>query len=456
MTSNNSKLNGTGGISNLTIQLPKKNKYSISIYSNPYNINIPFINQPKKQNVSTMYKATSDKIQNINPQKKKNEYKLTLTNLFHILQTTTAPFNKCINQSYQTKLSTQKNQNKKTVIPAKITNNNNNRSKNYSISITKRKNTLDAHQHQKHNKEDAFNEIEKKIAVLKKQARKNRIERKSLAYSNNINNSNNNLDINNVPKKIIKKNSFSISINPLQNITRSTRNNNSTNCSINAFSKHISNIFHHERATSFSYRDIPLCRKISKKDNSKENNINNIKKDIIKKKNTNIPKNVIQVGKEKINNKIIKIKKKGIIPCFHNTRKRPPFKEQTTTSLSKNQTRKQINRPDSSLSKVKTTDATSHTSLNKDSYCVSNNNININKHLFSVNNSLFDDSYESIENDSFNDINTIVRKIHFEDVDLHHNENDIFAVNNEGKLRTEYNKYFDNKFMAKISMKNYL
>ena len=46
MTSNNSKLNGTGGTSNLAFQLPKKNKYSISIYSNPYNINIPFINQP--------------------------------------------------------------------------------------------------------------------------------------------------------------------------------------------------------------------------------------------------------------------------------------------------------------------------------------------------------------------------------------------------------------------------
>ena len=165
---------------------------------------------------------------------------------------------------------------------------------------------------------------------------------------------------------------------------------------------------------------------------------------------------MIQIGKEKLNNKIIKIKKKGIIPCFHNTRKRPPSKEQTTTSLSKNQTRKQIKRPDSSLSKVKTTDATSHTSLNKDSYCVSNNNININKHLFSVNNSLFDDSYESFENDSFNDINTIVRRIYFEDVDLHSNEEDIFAVNNEGKLREKYNKYFDNKFTEKISIKNYM
>jgi hypothetical protein len=82
--------------------------------------------------------------------------------------------------------------------------------------------------------------------------------------------------------------------------------------------------------------------------------------------------------------------------------------------------------------------------------------MNINKHLFSFNNSLFDDSFESIENDSFNDINTIVRRIYFENVDLHHNEDDIFAVNNEGKIRTEYNKYFDNKFMEKILMKNYM
>ena len=274
MNTSNPKLNVPSCVTNFALQLPKKNKYSISIYTNPYNINIPFINQPKKQNVSTMYKLTSDKIQNINPQKKKPQHKLTFSNILNIPQTTTAPFNKCINQTHQTNYFTQKNQQKQPTLPAKIPHtkaNNNSHIKNYSISITKRKHTLDAQHHRRYKEEGLFFEIEKKIAILKKHSHKK--------TKTNINNNNNNNH-----KKTNKKNSFSISINPLQNITRSTRNNNSTNCSINAFSKHISNIFHHERATSFSYRDIPLCRKISKKDNSKENNIINIKKDIIKKR----------------------------------------------------------------------------------------------------------------------------------------------------------------------------
>ena len=450
MNTSNPKLNAPSCVTNFALQLPKKNKYSISIYTNPYNINIPFINQPKKQNVSTMYKLTSDKIQNINPQKKKPQHKLTFSNILNIPQTTTAPFNKCINQTHQTNYFTQKNHQKQPTLPAKIPHtkaNNNSHIKNYSISITKRKHTLDAQHHRRYKEEGLFFEIEKKIAILKKHSHKK--------TKTNINNNNNNNNNNN-HKKTNKKNSFSISINPLNNNTNNnnkniitTRNVNMNKCNTNMF-KYKNNSLHHERAISFSYRDIPH-----------NNNNNNIKrKQHIKQHIINIPN---KINKETINNKILHIQKKGIIPCYHtnhNIIKRPQSKEQKVSSISKKLINKQNKqqRPDSSLSKVKTTDATPYTTLNVDSYCMYNNNNKYNVHKRKnesfVNNSLFDISDDcSGINDSFNDINSIVKRISFSDIDLNGIEEDLFSINKEGIIRYDYNKEFDERFMKQINMK---
>ena len=98
--------------------------------------------------------------------------------------------------------------------------------------------------------------------------------------------------------------------------------------------------------------------------------------------------------------------KKSIIPFKQNLQKRITNKDK----LISKETR-QIKRPDSSSSKIKTTDATPHTTLQKDSY------ISHHKSISSFENSLFNYSNESNgEEDEFNDINSIVRKINFDKI----------------------------------------
>ena len=91
----------------------KNKKYSISIYSNPYNINFPFETNKINQNgVSTMYKMTSDKIQNLNPNTTKEKNKITISNLLSMLHSTDSQLNQPINLSlrnnFQCKNSTMK------------------------------------------------------------------------------------------------------------------------------------------------------------------------------------------------------------------------------------------------------------------------------------------------------------------------------------------------------------
>ena len=79
--------------------LTKKNKYSISIYSNPYNVSIPFINKPKHSNISSIYKKIASKAILDNSKTKKHEHKLTMTNIINILRTTSTNVNNKTNQT---------------------------------------------------------------------------------------------------------------------------------------------------------------------------------------------------------------------------------------------------------------------------------------------------------------------------------------------------------------------
>ena len=79
--------------------LTKKNKYSISIYSNPYNVSIPFINKPKQSNISSIYKKIASKAILDNSKTKKHEHKLTMTNIINILRTTSTNVNNKTNQT---------------------------------------------------------------------------------------------------------------------------------------------------------------------------------------------------------------------------------------------------------------------------------------------------------------------------------------------------------------------
>lgn len=350
--------------------LIKKNKYSISIYSNPFNINVPYLNKPKQSNITSIYKNAGEKISNINPKNKKHEHKLTISNILNILHTTTSTINKKPNQSLLPKKPSFKVHCKPSQIPAKTSQQNNStlHGKNYSISISRRKvkNELGL-------KEDFFSDIEKKIAQMKKN----------------------------------KKYSFSIALN--NNLTKSTRNANNQTKKI-----------HHERATSFSFRGIPVNKTTTVVTQNGTRNLS-----INSKKNQKIKEQI-----NKISNKVVKIKK-SIIPFKQNLQKRITNKDK---SISK-ETR-QIKRPDSSSSKIKTTDATPHTTLQKDSY------ISHHKSISSFENSLFNYSNESNgEEDEFNDINSIVRKINFDNKAI--DPNNIFMSNKNYDI---FSKNFDEKF----------
>lgn len=336
-----------------------KKKFSISIYSNPYNVNAPFVSKPKQTGLSSVYKMTGEKISNLNNHTKKHEHKLTLTNIMNILHTTTSMINKKNNQSLINKKNGIKISSRQNENPAKksMKTNSTLHSKNYSISISKRKikNVLGV-------KEDFFGDIEKKI------------------------------------KEIRKKNNSNV------NNTKSTRNPNQSTLS------------HHERATSFSYRNVP----ITKETRPTSTNKNKIYKSI-GKKNTKVNQDT------KPSNKIIKIKKKNILPIKTNQ-----IKRFNTNNIIHKPVLTRAKRPDISSSKIKTTDATPHTTLQKENSIIENS-------LFNISNEFTE------EEDAFNDINSIVRRIDFDN-----NEKglDIFAIN-DNKTYENFNEMFITKFEQK-------
>lgn len=79
--------------------LTKKNKYSISIYSNPYNVSIPFLNKPKQSKISSVYQKIATKAILDNSKTKKHEHKLTMTNIINLLRTTSTNINNKTNQT---------------------------------------------------------------------------------------------------------------------------------------------------------------------------------------------------------------------------------------------------------------------------------------------------------------------------------------------------------------------
>ena len=342
----------------LNMNALSKKKISISIYSNPYNVNAPFVSKPKQTGLSSVYKMTGEKISNLNNRTKKHDHKLTLTNIMNILHTTTSTINKKNNQSLMNKKNGVKISSRQNENPAKnsMRTNSTFHSKNYSISISKRKikNVLGV-------KEDFFGDIEKKI------------------------------------KEIRRKNNNSNVFN-----NKSTRNPNQ------------SALTHHERATSFSYRNVP----ITKETRPTSTNSKNIIYKSIGKKNTKVNQN------SKPSNKIVKIKRKNILPIKTNQ-----IKRFNTNNIIHKPVLTRSKRPDISSSKIKTTDATPHTTLQKENSIIENS-------LFNISNEFTE------EEDEFNDINAIVRKI-----DFNNNEEtlDIFSID-DNKSYDNYSKMFITKF----------
>ena len=78
----------------------KNKKFSISIYSNPFNVNFPYeSNKITQNNISSMYKITSEKIQNLNPNITNIQNKKTISNLLSILHSKDSHINQVTNFS---------------------------------------------------------------------------------------------------------------------------------------------------------------------------------------------------------------------------------------------------------------------------------------------------------------------------------------------------------------------
>ena len=78
----------------------KNKKCSISIYTNPFNVNFPYeTNKITPNNISSMYKITSEKIQNLNPNITNIQNKKAISNLLSILHSKDSQLNQVTNLS---------------------------------------------------------------------------------------------------------------------------------------------------------------------------------------------------------------------------------------------------------------------------------------------------------------------------------------------------------------------
>ena len=97
----------------------QRNKFSISIYSNPFNINFPFEgNKINHNQILSNYKRTSEKIQNMYTNISNSNNKLTVSNILSILHSNDSQCNPSINYSLRNNILI-KQITKKYKLPAK-------------------------------------------------------------------------------------------------------------------------------------------------------------------------------------------------------------------------------------------------------------------------------------------------------------------------------------------------
>ena len=190
---------------------PKNKKYSISIYSNPYNINFPYETNKINQNgISTMYKITSDKIQNLNPNTTKEKNKITISNLLSMLHTTDSQLNQPIYLSLRNNFLC-KNRTMKIKFPAKSSIREESSKHTKAISFNYNKKEISKEKTLKdkiinHNIKLDISKINRKLVTLSHGKNNKKIKNIQKEHSKNLNDKNIHY-INN--KSIVKKeNSF--------------------------------------------------------------------------------------------------------------------------------------------------------------------------------------------------------------------------------------------------------
>ena len=255
----------------------KNKKFSISIYSNPYNVNFPFETNKINQNkISSMYKMTSEKIQNLNPNISNNKNKITISNILSILHSTDSQLNQPTNVSLRNNILC-KNIAKKIKFPAK----------NYiKEDIYKHNKAISFNYNRKESKEKSL-KVKKKTNKMIMDISKINRRLSILSFGNN--------NLKNM-KKEINKDEYNLN----NNITNNNITNNNINNNKSLMKKE--NSFH-QRKNSISFRNLSNKKKYMKKINripmnkiiNKYINVNNKKsksnsksKKIPNRKNSNI------------------------------------------------------------------------------------------------------------------------------------------------------------------------
>jgi len=254
----------------------QRNKFSISIYSNPFNINFPFEgNKINHNQILSNYKRTSEKIQNMYTNISYSNNKLKVSNILSILNSNDSQGNPSINYSLRNNILI-KQITKKYKLPAK------------------------------NSREKSFNHF-KETSIKSKN--RNEFSRDKLINEKNIKQ----IRIN-IKSKLNKRSTFSFRNETKQNIKSTSKDKIEHNKNKSIIKKE--NIIIHQRKPSISYRNfsnkkkekiynIPINKIINKIrsnknikqffPNNKKNNIPNLRKNSTSKEKIKD----LSIGKER-------------------------------------------------------------------------------------------------------------------------------------------------------------